>query len=54
MDMQRALRQEVAAVCHALEQAECRRCTKHRRDKKAAEMGRAVVPTAELMFHKCM
>ena len=50
MDMQRALRQEISAVCYALEQTECRRCTKHRRDKKARDMDRKIAPTAELTF----
>ena len=35
MDMQRALRQEVSSICHAVEASECARCMRHRRIKEA-------------------
>ena len=41
LDMQRALRQEVASVCHVLERSECKRCTKHRRHRAAPDITHA-------------
>ena len=54
MDMQRALRQEVASICHVVEASECRRCTRRRKHKQGEPAARAIPSGTALAVKDCL
>ena len=54
MDMQRALRQEVASICHVVEAGECRRCARRRKHKQGEPAARAVPSGHALAVRDCL
>ena len=53
MDMQRALRQEIASMCYALATSECKRCTRHRRQKRHPDISSSKLKP-DLRLSDCM